>query len=60
MLTYFPAFNFVFIIILVYMGVAINIYILKKFRLNYIYIFEIDPDARLGSNEIFRVPFLLN
>jgi hypothetical protein len=36
-------------------GVGANIFILRKYRINYIYIFEIDPKSRLGHMEILRV-----
>ena len=41
------------------MGVGVNIEILRKYRINYIYIFEIDPDSRLGSAEMFQNSFLM-
>ena len=56
---FFPAYNFSFVIIEIMMGVGINIEILRKYRINYIYIFEIDPDSRLGSAEMFQNSFLM-
>jgi hypothetical protein len=29
--------------------------VFRKYRINYIYIFEIDPNLRMGHNEILRV-----
>ena len=56
---FFPAYNFSFVIIEIMMGVGVNIEILRKYRINYIYIFEIDPDSRLGSAEMFQNSFLM-
>ena len=56
---FFPAYNFSFVIIEIMMGIGLNIEILRKYRINYIYIFEIDPDSRLGSAEMFQNAFLM-
>jgi hypothetical protein len=40
---------------LILLGVAVNIIVFRKFRINWIYIFEIDPKARLGQAEILKV-----
>lgn len=57
-LVFFPSFNFVFIIALILVGLAMNIIVFRKYRINYIYIFEIDPNLRLGHKEILRVIIL--
>ena len=56
---FFPAYNFFFIIVEVMIGISINMVILRKYKINYIYIFEIVPNSRLGSTEMFQNAFLL-
>ena len=56
---FFPAFNFTLVLIEVLIGIGVNIIILRKYRINYIYIFEIDPKLRLGSAEMFQNGLLL-
>lgn len=54
-LIFFPSFNFTFIIIELFFGIALNIYIFLKYRLNYIYVFDIEPKNRLGYIEILQI-----
>ena len=56
---FFPAFNFTFIVILTFLGVGINLYILKKYKINYLYIFEVEPKLRLGSSELLEITLFL-
>ena len=56
---FFPSFNFFFIIIEMMIGIGINIEILTRYKINYIYIFDIVPDKRLGSIEMFQNGLLL-
>ena len=56
---FFPAFNFTFVLIEMFIGVGVNIIILRRYRINYIYIFEIDPKLRLGAYEMFQNSLLL-
>ena len=56
---FFPAFNFGFAVILIMLGVGINLVVLRKYRINYIYIFEIDPKLRLGPGEMFQNGLLM-
>ena len=56
---FFPAFNFSLVIILAFFGVALNLYILKKFKINYLYIFEVEPKLRLGSTELLEFSLFL-
>ena len=56
---FFPAFNFGLIIVLTFFGVSINLYILSKYKINYLYIFEVEPKLRLGSSEILEISLLL-
>jgi hypothetical protein len=52
---FFPSFGFTFSIILIFFGIGVNIKVYKKYRINYIFIFNIDPRYRLTSTEIFKV-----
>ena len=54
MSVFFPAFNFGLVIIESIIGVGFVVAILQKYRINYVYILEIDPKARLGSSEMFK------
>jgi hypothetical protein len=54
-ITLFPGFSFSFMFILCFFGVAINIQVFRKHRINYIYIFEIDPHLRISQEKIYRV-----
>ena len=58
-LPFFPAFNFTFILIELILGVGLNIIILRRYRINFIYIFEIEPKNRLGQYEIFQIGLCL-
>jgi hypothetical protein len=39
--------------------VCVNIYFLKCYRINYLFIFEIDPNSRLGFEELFKTSLFL-
>lgn len=52
---FFPAFNFTFMIGLLFYGLAFNLHMFHEFRVNYIYIFEIDPIYRLTPFKFLRV-----
>ena len=56
---FFPAFNFGIVIIEAMIGCACVISILKKYRINYVYILEIDLKARLGPTELFQNAFMM-
>ena len=51
----FPSFSFSFMIIFCFFGLGINIQIFRKYRINYIFIFEIDPKTRISQEKIYRV-----
>ena len=59
MVPFFPAFNFGLVIILGMIGCGVVIAILKKYRINYVYILEIDLKARLGPSELFQNGFMM-
>ena len=52
---FFPAFNFSLCIIVCFFGVALNLEILQRYKINYIYIFEVEPSMRIGSWEVLQV-----
>ena len=56
---FFPTFNFGFIIIEAIVGCGLVIQVLKKYRINYVYILEIDLDSRLGPAELYQNGFML-
>ena len=56
---FFPAFNFGLVIIEAMIGCGLVISILKKYRINYVYILEIDLKSRLGPSELYQNGFML-
>ena len=52
---FFPAFNFSLCIICCFFGIALNIEIFQIYKINYIYIFEVEPSMRIGSMEVLEV-----
>ena len=56
---FFPSFNFGFIIIEAMIGCGLVIQVLQKYRVNYVYILEIDLDSRLGPAELYQNGFML-
>ena len=56
---FFPTFNFGFIIIESLIGCGLVIQVLKKYRINYIYILDIDLNSRLGPSELYQNGFML-
>lgn len=60
MFIYFPPFNFILMILLLFFGLAFDLAVFNKFRVNYIYIFEFDPDYRLTPIQIIKVRIKTN
>ena len=56
---FFPAFNFGFIIVESILGCGLVVQVLKKYRINYIYILDIDLNSRLGPAELYQNGFIL-
>jgi len=54
-----PAFRFVFIIIFATILIATDIYILRKFRINYMFIFGLDPQYNVTHEQLFRVSMMM-
>ena len=51
---FFPSFNFSFCIILIFLGLAINLEILQRYKINYLYIFQVEPTLRMGSFDVLK------
>ena len=51
---FFPSFNFSFCIILTFLGLAINLEILQRYKINYLYIFQVEPTLRMGSFDVLK------
>lgn len=56
---FFPAFNFGLVIIEAMIGCGLVVSILQKYRINYVYILEIDLKSRLGGHDLYKNGFLL-
>jgi hypothetical protein len=52
-----PIFRFIFMVILLITFVAVDVYILRKFRINYLFIFELDPNYKITHVQLFRVSY---
>ena len=56
---FFPAFNFGLVIIEAMIGCGFVVSILQKYRINYVYILDIDLKSRLGGHDLYKNGFLL-
>ena len=56
---FFPAFNFGLVIIESILGCGLVVSVLRKYRINYVYILEIDLKSRLGPEELYQNGFML-
>jgi hypothetical protein len=56
---FFPAFNFTFMSICVFLGFGVDILIFRKHRINYIFLLEIHPEIKLRPFQIFIQSFIL-
>jgi hypothetical protein len=54
---FFPGFNFSFMVIFLYLGLAIDIVIFRYYKINYVYLFELDPSINLIVVSIFNVKY---
>jgi EXS family len=54
-----PVFRFVFMIILALVFVATDVLILRRFRVNYLFIFELDPHYKVTHIQLYRVSMML-
>ena len=51
----FYAFRFLFMIIFLLFFTAVDIYILRRFKVNYLFIFELDPHYKVTHIQLLRV-----
>jgi hypothetical protein len=56
---FFPAFNFGLVIIESLIGCGLVVSILQKYRVNYIYILDLDLNSRLGPADLYQNGFML-
>lgn len=56
---FFPSFNFGLVIIEAMIGCGFVVSILQKYRINYVYILDIDLKSRLGGHDLYKNGFLL-
>ena len=54
-----PVYRFFFMLNFVLFFVALDVYILRKFRVNYLFIFELDPHYKVTHIQLFRVSMML-
>ena len=54
----FYVFRFLFMIVLLLFFTAIDIYILRMFKVNYQFILDLDPNYKITHVQFFRVTFL--
>jgi hypothetical protein len=51
----FPPFRFTFVVVFILAATGIDIMILKKYKVNYLFIFELDPNYKITHVQFFRV-----
>ena len=56
---FLPAFNFSLIIIFVMFGISINLLVLQRFDINYLYIFQNETNIRIGFSNIYELSLML-
>ena len=56
---YFPAYNFGLILILALIGSGVVVHILKSFKINYIYLLDIVPSAKISEFDLFKAGIFL-
>lgn len=54
-----PIFRFFFIVILALALIAMDVYFLRKYRINYMFIFGLDPTYKVTHVQLFRVAMML-
>jgi len=55
-----PTFRFFFMIIFTLAAAGVAVKILKTYRINYMYIFEFDPQYKITHAQLFNVTILLH
>ena len=56
---FLPAFNFSLIIIFVMFGISINLLVLQRFDINYLYIFQNETNLRIGFSNVYEISLML-
>jgi hypothetical protein len=54
-----PLFRFVFMIILALFLISLDVYLLRKYRVNYMFIFGLDPHYKVTHIQLVRVAMML-
>jgi hypothetical protein len=54
-----PVFRFVFMLIFALILISVDVYILRRFRVNYMFIFDLDPHYKVTHVQLFRVSMML-
>jgi hypothetical protein len=54
-----PVFRFVFMMIFALILISVDVYILRKYRVNYMFIFDLDPNYKVTHVQLFRVSMML-
>ena len=52
---FFPAFSFFLGMIFLFFGISINLLVLQKFKINYLYIFEILHKFNIGFSDVYEI-----
>ncbi len=54
-----PIFRFVFMLIFALCLISVDVYILRKYRVNYMFIFGLDPHYKVTHVQLIRVAMML-
>jgi phage shock protein PspC (stress-responsive transcriptional regulator) len=54
-----PVYRFVFMLIFALSLISVDVYILRKYRVNYMFIFDLDPNYKVTHVQLFRVSMML-
>lgn len=54
-----PVLRFCFMLVLALFFIATDVMILRKFRVNYLFIFELDPNYKVTHIQLYRVAMML-
>jgi hypothetical protein len=54
-----PVYRFVFMMIFALILISVDVYILRKYRVNYMFIFDLDPNYKVTHVQLFRVSMML-
>ena len=52
---FFPVYNFFLGIIFIFFGISINLFVLQKCKINYLYIFEVLNKFRIGFSDVYEI-----